>query len=112
MTDLRPPPVPYASVPERIQVGELDLHLDGCRAFVGGVSLALSRKEFDILFSLARARGKVCSRRQLQAEVWGDGGRVGSRSLDFHIRSLRVKLGNPGAIVTVWSIGYKIGTAG
>jgi DNA-binding response OmpR family regulator len=103
--------VRYAPVPERIQVGELDLHRDGRRVFVGGVPLALSRKEFDILFSLARARGRVCSRKQLQAEVWGDGQPVGRRSLDFHIRSLRSKLGTPGTVVTVWSIGYKLGTA-
>ncbi|WP_158104076.1 winged helix-turn-helix domain-containing protein [Amycolatopsis pretoriensis] len=99
-------------MPERIQVGGLDLHLDGYRVFASGESLVLSRKEFEILYSLARARGRVCSRKQLQAEVWGDGTHTGSRSLDFHIRSLRVKLGDPGAIVTVRSIGYKIGVAG
>jgi two-component system response regulator ResD len=112
MTDLRSEPVFYAPTPERIQVGDLDIHLYGSRVFLCGVQIELSPKEFEILFSLARARGRVCSRKQLQADLYGDNKPTTTRSLDFHIHSLRVKLGSFDSIVTIHSIGFKLAVRG
>ena len=59
--------------------------------------------------ALLSADGNVVSRDALLTKVWGEFYDE-SRTLDVHIRKLRVKLGNAGAMIkTVKNIGYKIG---
>ena len=58
---------------------------------------------------LLEAEGNVVDRNTLLARVWGEY-YTESRTLDVHIRKLRVKLGNAGSLIqTVKGIGYKIG---
>ena len=78
---------------------------------LNGEDLVLSFKEYSLLLILLEADGKVVSREELLTKVWG-GFYEESRTLDVHIRKLRVKLENSGVkIETVKNIGYKLGGA-
>lgn len=67
--------------------------------------LILPKKEFELLEALAALPGKVFSREQILATVWGNDTIVGERTIDVHIRKLREKLGND-YIRTVKGVGY------
>ncbi len=76
---------------------------------VEGVPIELSYKEYSLLMVLLEADGNVVERDTLLAKVWGEFYDE-SRTLDVHIRKLRVKLGTAGSLIkTVKGIGYKIG---
>ena len=78
---------------------------------LNGEDLVLSFKEYSLLLILLEAEGKVVSREELLTKVWGEFYEE-SRTLDVHIRKLRVKLENSDVkIETVKNIGYKIGGA-
>lgn len=70
-----------------------------------GVKMTLPKKEFELLEMLASNPGKVYTRDQILAEVWGDETIVGERTIDVHIRKLREKLGND-YIRTIKGVGY------
>jgi DNA-binding response OmpR family regulator len=75
-------------------------------------SLELTPVEFDLLASLARARGRVKSREQLLEEIRDRNYEVFDRSIDVHISALRKKLGDdpktPRYIKTVRAAGYML----
>ena len=76
-----------------------------------GRKLELTPKEFDLLRALAEARGRVLSREFLLDRVWGyaSAGEIESRTVDVHVRRLRVKLGEEGQrITTVKGVGYRL----
>ncbi len=76
---------------------------------VSGRGVELSYKEYLLLMALLEADGNVVERETLLTKVWGEY-YTESRTLDVHIRKLRVKLGEAGVLIrTVKSIGYKIG---
>ena len=76
---------------------------------VSGKNVELSYKEYSLLTVLLEADGNVVERETLLAKVWGEY-YAESRTLDVHIRKLRVKLGEAGELIkTVKNIGYKIG---
>lgn len=78
---------------------------------LNGEDLVLSFKEYSLLLILLEADGKVVSREELLTKVWGEFYEE-SRTLDVHIRKLRVKLENSDVkIETVKNIGYKLGGA-
>lgn len=77
---------------------------------VSGKEVLLTNKEFELLCLLLRNRGIVLSRATLMDRVWGFDSDRENRTLDVHIRTLRVKLGEAGSYIeTVRGIGYKIG---
>ncbi len=93
-------------------VGPLRIKPGARLAELDGVALKLTALEFDLLFSLARARGRVKTRERLIEEI---GERLYDgldRSIDVHIWSLRRKLGDdpkaPRFIKTVRAIGYML----
>lgn len=76
---------------------------------VAGKSVNLSYKEYMLLIALLEAESNVVKRDSLLARVWGEY-YTESRTLDVHIRKLRVKLGSAGKMIqTVKNIGYKLG---
>jgi DNA-binding response OmpR family regulator len=78
---------------------------------VEGIPLTLTPKEYDLLWALADARGRVLSREFLLDRVWGyrAASEIESRTVDVHVRRLRVKLGPEGRrIATVKSVGYRL----
>lgn len=71
--------------------------------------ISLTVKEFGILETLARKPGRVYTREQILSLVWGDRHQSTDRTIDTHIKTLRLKLGEAGNMIeTVWGIGYKL----
>jgi phosphate regulon transcriptional regulator PhoB len=97
-----------------LRLGALVIDLGTHMASVGGATLALTPKEFDLLRALVEARGRVLSREFLLDRVWGysRASEIESRTVDVHVRRLRVKLGPEGRrILTVKSVGYRLDPA-
>lgn len=94
-----------ASLSSVITVAALELDPAKRRVRWGGVDIGLTPTEFDLLAVLAADPGRVLSRQQLLAEVWGYRDGSGVRTVDSHVRALRRKLGD-GVIRTVHGIGY------
>lgn len=97
---------------EEIAVGSLRIRLDTRSATLHGSPLRLTTLEFELLASLARARGRVKSREQLIETVAERNYDGLDRSIDVHIWSLRKKLGddpkNPRFIKTIRAMGYML----
>ncbi len=94
-----------------IAVGKLLVDVARHTVHVDGAPVLLTPKEFDLLRALAEARGRVLSRELLLDRVWGypAAGEIESRTVDVHVRRLRVKLGDEGCrIVTVKGVGYRL----
>ena len=71
--------------------------------------VALTLKEFEMLYLMLKNRGTVFSRDRLLEEIWGYDYDGENRTVDVHIKTLRTKLGDSGAIIeTVRGVGYKI----
>jgi len=95
---------------ELVKAGDLVLDLAGREARVRDRRLTLTRQEFNLLKFLAQHRGKVFTREQLLAKVWGPRYFGGTRTVDIHVRRLRAKLGaGPDRLIaTVRNVGYKM----
>jgi DNA-binding response OmpR family regulator len=95
-----------------IHVGPLTVCGATRTASLDGHSLTLTPVEFDLLLSLARARGRVKSREQLVDEIRDRDYDVFDRSVDVHISALRRKLGDdpksPRYIRTLRAAGYML----
>lgn len=94
--------------PDRLQLADVDIDLPRHQIFVAGSPVPLSRKEFQLLVTIAMADGDVCARERLIAEVWGASWAGANRTLDVHVATLRTKLDRPGLIVTVRGVGYRL----
>ena len=93
---------------ERYEDGRLTIDFADVRASCGGTNVKLTNKEFQLLSTLARKRGRVVTRQQLLDQVWGYSYYGDARTLDVHIRRLRQKLGLCGdCIETVVGVGYR-----
>jgi two-component system OmpR family response regulator len=74
---------------------------------VAGVPLALTPTEFDLLGHLLGRPGRVFTREELLASVWGYAPAAGSRTVDVHVAQVRAKLGAAAALIrTVRGVGY------
>jgi DNA-binding response OmpR family regulator len=97
---------------EEILAGEIYINAATRKAKISGDPIILTALEFDLLFALARAAGRVLDRDKLLDEIAGRSYDVFDRSVDVHISSLRKKLGddpkNPRYIKTIRSVGYML----
>jgi len=102
----REPEDPDAHV---IRSGEVTVDDATYTAKVGGRTLDLTFKEFELLKYLAQHPGRVFTREQLLQEVWGYDYFGGTRTVDVHVRRLRAKLGadHESLIGTVRNVGYR-----
>jgi DNA-binding response OmpR family regulator len=100
-----PPPSQPATI------GTLQVDFGSRRVTLGGASLDLSRKEFDLLSELVRSAGKVVSREDLMSRVWDENWFGSTKTLDTHIGWLRRKLGDdvadPRYLHTVRGVGFR-----
>ena len=77
---------------------------------VDGKEIALTLKEFELLCFLLENDGMVLTRDKILARIWGYDFDGETRTVDVHVRTLRQKLGECGALIeTVRGVGYKIG---
>jgi two-component system OmpR family response regulator len=94
-----------------LAIGAVTIDRDRHELRVGEQVLVATATELRLLASLATHRGRVLSRAQLIAAVYGDDHRISERTIDTHVRNLRAKLAAAGAdvIETVHGVGYRCG---
>ncbi|ABO50424.1 two component transcriptional regulator, winged helix family [Desulforamulus reducens MI-1] len=93
-----------------LSFSELTINPDNRTVEVRGSEIALTPKEFDLLYFMAKTPGRAFSRENLLENVWGYDFYGDLRTVDTHINRLRDKLNMEGtkqAITTVWGVGYK-----
>lgn len=73
-------------------------------------SIPLTLKEFDLLHLFMKNPGNAYTREQLLERIWDIDYVGGTRTVDTHIKTLRLKLGKEAAehIKTVWGVGYRL----
>jgi len=91
-----------------LEAGELTITPAERRARVAGQEIALTTLEFKLLLQLVEQRELVQSRRQLLIDVWEADARNVTRTVDTHVKRLRLKLGMAGRFIqTVRGLGYR-----
>jgi DNA-binding response OmpR family regulator len=91
-----------------ISNGTLTIDVTSHVVAVAGKELSLRPLEFKLLALLIAHPGRVFSREELLSEVWGLKGELNTRTVDVHVRRLRMNLGDAAdAIETVHGFGYK-----
>ncbi len=97
-----------------LRAGSLDINASTREVRRSGALVELTATEFDVLFCLVEAAGRVLSREQIQAKVWGPAHHGTPRTIDNFILQLRAKLEEaptaPEHIVTVRGVGYRFVT--
>ncbi|HEY6640619.1 response regulator transcription factor [Povalibacter sp.] len=95
-----------------IEAGALRIDVPAHEVRLGDVPIKLSPREFELLLVLARAAGRVCTHRQLLAQVWGPAHSDDVQYLRVYVAQLREKLGDttgaPKYIVNEPGIGYRL----
>jgi DNA-binding response OmpR family regulator len=93
----------------RLRVGALLVDRSEHRVLLDGRRLPLTPREFALLAHLAREAGRIVSRTELIDKVWEAAHDPGSNVVETHIKNLREKLGERGAMIqTVRGIGYRL----
>lgn len=94
-----------------LEIGEVAIDRDRHEVRVAGAPLTVTATELRLLATLAQHRGRVLSRGQLIATVYGGDHHISERTIDTHVRNLRAKLAAAGApvIETVHGVGYRCG---
>jgi two-component system alkaline phosphatase synthesis response regulator PhoP len=94
-----------------IRSGVLEINADTRQVVRDGKAVELTATEFDVLLCLVEAKGRVLSREQIQAHVWGPDHHGTTRTVDNFLLQLRAKLevdpGEPKHLVTVRGVGYR-----
>jgi len=94
-----------------IERGDMRITVPKRQVSVGGKSITLTAKEFDLLVHFARHPGQVFNRVQLLDQVWGYNHEGYEHTVNSHINRLRAKIesdpAKPMYILTVWGVGYK-----
>jgi len=91
------------------RIGPLFLCPDRHEIRVGGEDVTLTYKEFTLLCYLCENRGIALTRAAIMDRIWGLEAEPENRTLDVHIRTLRSKLGEAGALIeTIRGIGYRM----
>ena len=95
-----------------LRTGELEVRPGEGLALAAGRTLMLSVREFGLLVALCTRAGRIVSREDLYAQVWGGQLRDGDRSVDVYVHKLRVKLEealpHARAIHTHVGFGYRL----
>jgi len=90
-----------------VRIGDVELDATTRRVRVDGELVHLTPIEFDLVHYLAARPGRVSTREELLAQVWGYDVPSGARTVDSHIRTIRRKLGSS-IVRTVHGVGYAI----
>lgn len=101
--------LPPTKTTHAVTVGDLYVDFDNYHVTIGGCSVPLTYKEFELLRFFLTHPGRVFPRAALLKEIWGRDYLGGVRTVDVHIRNLRVKLGDTyrDLIQTVRNVGYR-----
>ena len=103
--------LPAPSESETLVIGSLTIHLPSLSVSLNSHRINLTRKETELLYTLASSPGRVFTRDNLLTLVWGYEHVGNYRAVDSHIKRLRQKLDayphDFFNIATVWGTGYK-----
>lgn len=100
--------LPVNAVQQSLSLGGISLNLTSRSASVDGRTLHLTFTEYEILALLMKNPGMVITREQFIAKIWGYEDAGDDRTLNTHIRNLRIKLGDKSSLITtILRIGYK-----
>ena len=95
----------------RIEFGSYSLDVGGRRLLKGRKEIPLSKLEFGLLHYLATNAGRAVDRKELLDRVWGYDRYPTTRTVDFHVLSLRKKIEEAGTkprhLLTVQGVGYR-----
>ena len=98
-----------------LAIGDLTIDVNAHTVTRGGLPLALTPLEFDLLVCLAKKPGQVFTREVLLQEVWGYRHAADTRLVNVHVQRLRAKIeydpDQPEVVLTVRGVGYKAGPA-
>jgi DNA-binding response OmpR family regulator len=101
----------HSAPPERVELRGLAIDVARRRVTVEGTEVELKPREFDLLAHLAGSPGRVFTRDQLLASVWGLEYSGAPRTVDTHVKTLRERLSDeadrPRWIETVRGVGYR-----
>ncbi|OLS35943.1 DNA-binding response regulator [Alkalihalophilus pseudofirmus] len=99
----------HSDEPEIFSLEGIQLNQKARSMKIDHIPISLTVKEFDLLLFLFEHQGQVFTREHLLTSVWGRDYEGTERTVDTHIKTLRMKLKPYGnAIQTVWGIGYKL----
>jgi DNA-binding response OmpR family regulator len=90
-----------------VSYGQLRIDPSTREVRLADCAIAVTRKEFDLLYLLASHPGTVLSRKRIMRQIWGDS--WSRRTVDTHVSSLRGKLGGRDLIITVRGVGFRFG---
>ncbi len=93
---------------ERLKVGDVVVDRSAHEVTVGGQLVPMTAREFALLAYLCDNRGRLVSRDEALARVWGLSYEGGPRTVDIHVRRLRAKLGAALPLSTMRGAGYKL----
>ena len=100
----------------QLTVGSLYIDMDNALVRINGQSVSLTKKELEILYTLAENSDKLYSRETLLGLLWGYDYYGDSRTVDSHVKRLRAKLDafeHPDwQVKTIWGLGYKFEVTG
>ena len=100
---------PEGAVSRTLTLGEITLDPERHRDGAAGREAALTFKEFSLLQFLMENSGRVLTRDRILETVWGYDFEGETRTVDMHIKTLRQKLGEAGALIeTVRGVGYRM----
>jgi DNA-binding response OmpR family regulator len=93
--------------PDVVHIGDMTVGIKSMKVTVGGKTVELTKKEFQILALIATEKDVLCSREKIAAEAWGMPEPDVHDSIHVLVSRLRAKLGRE-RIRTVRSIGYQL----
>ena len=93
---------------ERLTFRDIEVAVEEHVVRRGGMPVALTPKEFDLLVFFLRHPDIALTRERLLAAVWGYGFAGETRTVDIHVQQLRKKLGLQGALTTIPKLGYRL----
>lgn len=97
---------------ELIEINSLKIDKHSHRVTANGREIKLTAIEFEILYLLAKNRGRVFGSEEIFERVWNESGAGSNKTVMVHISNLRDKIEGalPGETIiqTVWGVGYKV----
>jgi len=92
----------------RLKIGALDLDLTHKQAYIDGVDLALTRREWLVLERLALDSGRLVAKTRLLSAISGWDEEISENAVEVYVSRLRAKLGDAATIRVVRGLGYRL----
>lgn len=98
----------YHKTETRIKIGDLDIDTQSRLVKKSGVSINLTKKEYELLLLFIRNKNIALFRDTIYEKIWDNDDMGDSRTVDLHVQRMRKKLGWEDKITAVYKIGYRL----